>query len=84
MNKDVKQIYKIILGYNGLGLYNRSSSIPIETTAFPNGDIAFRYDTSSTGLPPNYKALILTRIIPKEELEKTYPMIKMYISWPWY
>lgn len=43
------------------------------TTIFPDGDVVFRYDFSSTGLPPNWKVIYLSKSISKEELKKEYP-----------
>ncbi|MHA2280179.1 MAG: hypothetical protein ACXAC5_04815 [Promethearchaeota archaeon] len=76
MDKNVKQIYKIILGNNGFGIHNKSS--PLETVMFPNGDVAFRYDVSSTGLPPNWEVLILSKNVSREKLEKEYPLLTMF------
>jgi hypothetical protein len=76
MDESVKEIYKIILGNNGFGVHNKSS--PLETLTFSNGDVVFRYDYSSTGLPPNWKMICLKKTISREELEKEYPMMTLF------
>lgn len=76
MDKKVKEIYKIILGNNGFGIYNKCS--PLGTTTVFDGDVIFRYDCSSTGLPPNWKIIYLTKSVSKEELEKRYPLLTMF------
>ena len=76
MDKNVKQIYKIILGNNGFGIHNKCSPLKIDT--FPDGDVIFRYDSSSTGLPPSWEMLILPKSISKKELEKKYPLLTMF------
>jgi len=71
MDNNIKEIYKVVLGNNGYGAHNKSS--PIDTVMFPDGDIIFRYDCGSTGLPPNWVTLYLRKIISKEDLKKRYP-----------
>ena len=58
MSKELKKVYKVILGNNGFGIYNKC--YPLVSNILASGIVEIIWDESSTGAPgsiPQYKYL---------------------------